>query len=161
MPLTDPFYPYGDIVFQTLQGLFLFGLISMIITALGNRPRGTRWLYWTLCAFFSCIMSLMIFMSAWSVKVQIVKFTESNVGASYAQMWKYLVSTPEFRDMVIATSSTYGLYVIASFLALDPWHCVTSMVQYLILVPTYINIFNVYAFCNLHDISWGTKSGAK
>jgi chitin synthase len=26
------------------------------------------------------------------------------------------------------------------------------------MVPTYINVLNVYAFCNTHDVSWGTKS---
>jgi chitin synthase len=30
-------------------------------------------------------------------------------------------------------------------------------VQYLLLSPSYINVLNVYAFCNTHDISWGTK----
>ena len=114
----------------------------------------------------------MIFMSAWSINIQSMHFSKNNVGASYAQMWKYLVKTPEFRDMVIgklminnfnekATCSTYGLYIISSLFALDPWHCITSMIQYLILVPTYINIFNVYAFCNLHDVSWGTKGAGQ
>ena len=38
---------------------------------------------------------------------------------------------------------------------------VTSFVQYLLLTPTYINILNVYAFCNTHDITWGTKGDDK
>lgn len=25
------------------------------------------------------------------------------------------------------------------------------------MTPTYINVLNVYAFCNTHDLSWGTK----
>ena len=29
--------------------------------------------------------------------------------------------------------------------------------QYLLLSPSYINVLNVYAFCNTNDISWGTK----
>jgi len=33
----------------------------------------------------------------------------------------------------------------------------TSFIQYLLLTPTYVNILNVYAFCNTHDITWGTK----
>jgi chitin synthase len=33
----------------------------------------------------------------------------------------------------------------------------TSFIQYLLLSPSYINVLNVYAFCNTHDISWGTK----
>ena len=33
----------------------------------------------------------------------------------------------------------------------------TSFLQYMALTPMYINILNVYAFCNTHDITWGTK----
>jgi chitin synthase len=39
----------------------------------------------------------------------------------------------------------------------EPWHMFTSFVQYLLLSPSYVNVLNVYAFCNTHDISWGTK----
>lgn len=34
---------------------------------------------------------------------------------------------------------------------------ILQFVQYLLLSPSYINVLNVYAFCNTHDISWGTK----
>ena len=36
-----------------------------------------------------------------------------------------------------------------------------KFIQYLLLTPTYINILNVYAFCNTHDITWGTKGDDK
>ena len=36
-----------------------------------------------------------------------------------------------------------------------------QFIQYLLLTPTYINILNVYAFCNTHDITWGTKGDDK
>lgn len=36
-----------------------------------------------------------------------------------------------------------------------------QFVQYLMLTPTYLNILNVYAFCNTHDITWGTKGDDK
>lgn len=29
------------------------------------------------------------------------------------------------------------------------------------MTPSYINILNVYAFCNTHDITWGTKGDDK
>ncbi|KAI9870362.1 MAG: Chitin synthase, class 1, partial [Watsoniomyces obsoletus] len=32
---------------------------------------------------------------------------------------------------------------------------------YLLLTPTYINVLNIYAFCNTHDITWGTKGDDK
>ncbi|KAI9211739.1 hypothetical protein DS838_003372 [Geotrichum bryndzae] len=41
-------------------------------------------------------------------------------------------------------------------------HAVTDVPEtlselYLLVSPSYINVLNVYAFCNIHDISWGTK----
>jgi len=33
----------------------------------------------------------------------------------------------------------------------------TSFIQYLLLLPSYVNILLIYAFCNLHDVRWGTK----
>jgi chitin synthase len=38
---------------------------------------------------------------------------------------------------------------------------ITCFLQYLLLTPTYVNILNVYAFCNTHDITWGTKGDDK
>lgn len=35
------------------------------------------------------------------------------------------------------------------------------MLQYLCLAPSFTNVLNVYAFCNLHDVSWGTKGSDK
>lgn len=62
-----------------------------------------------------------------------------------------------FYTLIVSVMSTYGLWLVASILMFDPWHMVTSFVQYMLLSPTYTNILNVYAFCNTHDISWGTK----
>lgn len=33
----------------------------------------------------------------------------------------------------------------------------SKFIQYILLTPTYINVLNIYAFCNTHDITWGTK----
>jgi chitin synthase len=57
--------------------------------------------------------------------------------------------------------STFGIWLIASILMFDPWHMFTSLIQYMLLSPTYTNVLNVYAFCNTHDISWGTKGDDK
>ncbi|CAG8582051.1 1478_t:CDS:2 [Gigaspora rosea] len=62
-----------------------------------------------------------------------------------------------FRDIVISIVSTYGLYFITSFIHGEPWHMFTCLLQYILLVPFYVNILMVYAFCNTHDVSWGTK----
>jgi len=37
----------------------------------------------------------------------------------------------------------------------------TSFLQYLALMPSFINILMIYAFSNWHDVSWGTKGSDK
>jgi len=75
-----------------------------------------------------------------------------------------IFSNRVFRDLIVSMGSTYIIYFLTSFLYLEPYHMFTSILQYLFLSPAYINVLNVYAFCNVHDISWGTKGlegGAK
>jgi chitin synthase len=66
-----------------------------------------------------------------------------------------------FFTLIVSLVSTYLLWFIVSLLFFDPWHMFTSFLQYLALTPTYINILNVYAFCNVHDVTWGTKGDSK
>lgn len=62
---------------------------------------------------------------------------------------------------MLSILATFGIYVLASLIHYDPWHMVTSLVQYLLIAPSYISVMNVYAFCNTHDVSWGTKGQDK
>lgn len=38
---------------------------------------------------------------------------------------------------------------------------ISSFPQYLLMAPSFVNVLNVYAFCNLHDVTWGTKGADK
>lgn len=67
------------------------------------------------------------------------------------------LSNTMFVNVIASTLSTIGLYFIMSFVYLDPWHMFTSAAQYFILLPSYICTLQVYAFCNTHDVTWGTK----
>lgn len=75
--------------------------------------------------------------------------------------WTDIIKNQIFYTLIISLASTYVLWFVVSFLFFDPWHMFTSFIQYLLLTPTYINILNVYAFCNTHDITWGTKGDDK
>jgi chitin synthase len=75
--------------------------------------------------------------------------------------WQDIIKNKIFYSLIISLASTYVLWFVMSFLFFDPWHMFTSFLQYLLLTPTYINILNVYAFCNTHDITWGTKGDDK
>src|SRR6266536_2846440 len=81
--------------------------------------------------------------------------------ADHKFTWTDIIKNQIFYTLIISLASTYVLYFLVSFLFFDPWHMFTSFIQYLLLTPTYINILNVYAFCNTHDITWGTKGDDK
>ncbi|KAH6599885.1 hypothetical protein BASA50_002714 [Batrachochytrium salamandrivorans] len=108
-------------------------------------------------------MAMMLFMGGWSIYQAVINFRNRGVTVSGHQQspFDYFRTTTVFRDLVVSIMSTYGLYFVASLIHLDPWHCVTSMLQYLLILPTFNNIFMIYAFCNLHDVSWGTKGDNK
>lgn len=65
-----------------------------------------------------------------------------------------LLSNGPFRDIVISVSSTLGVFILSGIIFVDPWHMITSFVQYFLLTPSYINILNTYAFCNTHDVRY-------
>lgn len=83
----------------------------------------------------------------------------TNEGAN--EFLKSFVSSTGAGIIIIALAATFGLYFVASFLYLDPWHMFTSFGQYLLMMTSYINILMVYAFSNWHDVSWGTKGSDK
>jgi|EP00937_MAST-01D_sp_MAST-1D-sp2_P001351 cellulose synthase/poly-beta-1,6-N-acetylglucosamine synthase-like glycosyltransferase len=57
----------------------------------------------------------------------------------------------------IATIGTFGSYFIGAGIHGELKHILFSIIQYYYMLPTFINIFSIYSFCNVHDISWGTK----
>lgn len=67
------------------------------------------------------------------------------------------LSRNDLSNIVISLMSTIGLYIYTSLLYLDPWHLITSAGAYFLLLPSYICTLQVYAFCNTHDVTWGTK----
>ena len=34
---------------------------------------------------------------------------------------------------------------------------ITSLMSYIFFSPTYVNILQIFAFCRIDDLSWGTK----
>ncbi|CAG8568844.1 4391_t:CDS:2 [Diversispora eburnea] len=150
----------GSIIFLILRYIYILLLIAVFVLSLGNRPQGYKWAFMFAIVFFSFLMAYMLFAAGWltykGVQIQLEankgNITGANLGTASA-----ILNDSTFRNIILSSVSTLGLYFIASFLFFEPWHMFTSFFQYLLLVPFYINIMNVYAFCNVHDVSWGTK----
>ncbi|KAH6599494.1 hypothetical protein BASA50_003005 [Batrachochytrium salamandrivorans] len=165
---TDPFYGFGVVMFITLRQLYLFALVMIFIASLGNRPQGSRLLYTGCFVLFALIMATLLYMSGFTIHlaIQSVIQKSTTVNPNGTNMFGGinlvdLLSERAFRDLVLSLATTYGVYFIASLVHGNPWHMVTSFIQYLLLLPSFVNILMVYAFCNLHDVSWGTKGDNK
>ncbi|KAJ3099254.1 Chitin synthase, class 1 [Phlyctochytrium planicorne] len=62
---------------------------------------------------------------------------------------------------LVTVLATFGVMFVASFIQLDFAHMFTCFIQYILMLPSYINVLTVYALSNLHDVSWGTKYVAR
>jgi chitin synthase len=162
----------GTVLGVVFEWLYLATLVTCFVLSLANRPQGSGAFYMTMVYFWVVIMIYLafaaIFVTVKSIQAQVAdkSFTFSD-----------LFSNKEFFTIIVSLATTYVMWLLASILFLDPWHmltCVSSpgpppqtmlifcqFIQYLLLTPTYINVLNIYAFCNTHDITWGTKGDDK
>ncbi|KAF0426368.1 glycosyltransferase family 2 protein [Gigaspora margarita] len=153
---TDPFRGFGSELFDIVRSLYLMVIITIFICSMGNRPQGSRLIY-TLCIIlFAVIMATMLYCAFYTVYLSLYNVKPPVDFKNFSSIQNALKKAA-FRDIVISIVSTYGLYFITSFIHGEPWHMFTCLLQYILLVPFYVNILMVYAFCNTHDVSWGTK----
>ncbi|KAJ1721331.1 hypothetical protein LPJ53_004132 [Coemansia erecta] len=146
----DPFHGAGYYVLEVFRELYILALIMQFVLSLGNRPQGTKAIYRLSVALFTIIMVLITYVALYGV-------VYTAVHTNYDGGVKNLLDQEKFRDIVISMAATYGVYFFSSFLYFEPWHMFTSFIQYTLWQPSSINILMVYAFCNTHDVSWGTK----
>ncbi|WWC96588.1 hypothetical protein V866_003456 [Kwoniella sp. B9012] len=139
-----------------LHYLYIALLLWCFLLALGNRPAGSRVGYTSSMVGFALITVYMLFAAIYLAVRGIQSITaDGSISADD------IFGNKIFRNIVVSLAATYGLYIVSSLLALEPWHMLTSFLQYLLLAPSYVNVLNVYAFCNVHDVSWGTKGSDK
>jgi len=146
-------------IFYVLLAVYAVLMMCSFIASMGNRPQGSKWIYTFAFVFFGVIMIYTtfaaIFLTVRGIDLAIANIPSgTKITGSAADV---LFGNNNFRSIIIALCGTIGLYLIASIMYFDPWHMITSFVQYTLIAPSFINVLNVYAFCNTHDVSWGTK----
>ncbi|KAI9893816.1 MAG: Chitin synthase, class 2 [Vezdaea aestivalis] len=159
-------FPFGrpvtPIINTVLKYVYLGFVLLQFILALGNRPKGSRYTYITSFVVFGVIQLYLIVLSVYLViRAFTSPATEKLDTSSGGNFAKSFFSSQSVGIIIIALAATFGLYFVASFMYLDPWHMFTSFPQYLLIMSSYVNILNVYAFSNWHDVSWGTKGADK
>lgn len=143
----DPFgHHIGAFLFAVLRYACVLLICVQFILSMGNRPQGAKRMYTISMTVYSIIMAYTTFCALFIVIKQLKDPSTS-----------FTLGNNVFTNLIVSTASTVGLYFLMSFMYLDPWHMFTSSAQYFAMLPSYICTLQVYAFCNTHDITWGTK----
>lgn len=154
-PTVDPFgNNVGQYIFTFLRYVCVLVICMQFILSLGNRPQGAKRLYLGSMIVYSVIMAYTTFATIYIIARQ---FRNKDLADDGNEELALELGNNVFTNLIVSTASTIGLYFVMSFLYLDPWHMITSSAQYFILLPSYICTLQVYAFCNTHDVTWGTK----
>lgn len=147
-PQIDPFGGRAALyIFTILRYVCVLLISTQFILSLGNRPQGAKKMYLASMIIYAVIMAYTSFACVYIVIRQLSNQDNPNMQ----------LGNNVFTNLIVSTVSTIGLYFLMSFLYLDPWHMFTSVIQYFILLPSYICTLQIYAFCNTHDVTWGTK----
>ncbi len=146
----------GTILGFVFEFVYIGTLLYCFILSMGNRPQGSKKSYLAMVIFWSVLMVWLTFASVF-ITVKSIQTELADDKFNISTVFKNKI----FFSLIVSLSSTYLMWLIVSILFFDPWHMITCFVQYLVLTPTYINVLNIYAFCNTHDITWGTKGDDK
>ncbi|KAI0131959.1 class 2 chitin synthase [Xylariales sp. AK1849] len=150
-PSADPFgHSIGLVIFTILRYTCVLLISMQFIISLGNRPQGAKKLYLASMIIYSIIMAYNSFACVYIV----VRAFTTKDGSGQSEL---KLGNNVFTNLIVSIGSTVGMYFLMSFLYLEPWHMFTSAAQYFMLLPSYICTLQVYAFCNTHDVTWGTK----
>ncbi|EDO19291.1 hypothetical protein Kpol_1036p34a [Vanderwaltozyma polyspora DSM 70294] len=137
---------HGVVLFIFFKYLIFCDLACLFIISMGNRPQGGKYLFITsICILTVCALYALICGFVFAFKTL----------ASHTESYSAFV------NIVVSLLSTYGLYTFASVMYLDPWHMITSSVQYFATLPAFTCTLQIFAFCNTHDVSWGTKGSTQ
>jgi len=133
---SDPFGAnsgIGEYVFPIARYIYLFAIVVIVISSIGNRPQASKGIYISCMAIFAILMIGMLAEAGYTVYSTVHAMMATNSFSSAHSFGSALLTNGPFRDIVISLVSVYGVYFLASFLFLDPAHMFTSFLQYLLL----------------------------
>ena len=151
-------FPFGKAtpVFNAvLQTIYSVMLVLQFIVALGDRPRNSRLLYvfsFIVFAFIQVYFLINVLYLGYHL-INLERNTDS--GQNYAYIANFYADIGKL-VIWITSASVFGGYIAIGFLRLSPWH-LFAYPQYLFVASCYTNVLNIYALCNIDDVSWGTK----
>lgn len=123
-------YDFTNLIIQ----VYLFLLIMIFIMSYGTKPSRIK----TYLKFIYIIFSVYIFMA---------------IGNTLASM--NLTTYPAW--VLNTFLAVIGCFIIGSILNCSLFTIIKFMLHYVSAFPTFTNVLNIYAICNIHDVTWGSR----
>lgn len=142
----------GKPVFEIFLNLYICIIFVVLVCSLGNRPQGSKWMYTIAIFLFGLCNIITVWCAGFTIYLAV-----PHTAQGWQDLPQLIKTNRTLQEIAVALLATYGLYFITSFMHFEPWHMFTSFIQYMFLLPSYVNILMMYAMCNLHDVTWGTK----
>lgn len=126
---------YLRVIAIALQALYGFVVLVNFTTSLGNKPQSNPRLYF-MCAW---IMALLTF------------------GAIVIGVIELALGDLTFVLILYAGFSLFCFFLTALVHG-QFFNILRGILQFIAMLPCYINIYLIYAFCNVHDVTWGLRN---
>ena len=97
--------------------------------------------YWLISIVYAVMMMVVLVLSFWLVSASFVK-----------------IDISEAPLLILGLLGLGGSFVAAAAHG-RLLYVLSISLQYMLFLPTLINVFSIYSLANTHDVSWGTKEG--
>jgi chitin synthase len=128
----------GNVAVSMDYVFILLGVFQLVI-GLGNKPQYMRVCYSVVSIYYALVMMLTTI-----TIVNLILIAEDDLFGS----------TPM---LVMFLGGGVLLPLVAATCHFELHHLLATIVQYYAMLGTMVYTLNIYAFCNVHDLSWGTK----
>ncbi|KAG0200523.1 Chitin synthase, class 2 [Mortierella sp. GBA30] len=147
----------GDTAFMLTRYLYIFLIVIVMMISMGNRPRGqSLYLFILSFIFFACIQAFILFAAGYVTFLHATEFLPYANWSSFSTVVA-VFKAAGYHVLILALVCCYAVYLISAILYGEPWHMIACFVQFLLLLPSYVSVLGVYAFCNMHEVNWGIK----
>lgn len=115
--------------------------------------------------FLMCLFGILLIMTMGGIILYLIKTGFYPEVMHYdTSSWPFWKGTGEHNFSVMVMSGVIMCLVFLIPMILRPLDFLSNMrnyilglMSYIFMMPTFINIMQIYAMCNLHDISWGNR----
>lgn len=152
-----PHFSLGGTGFMLMRYVYICLIVVVTMISMGNRPRGqSLYLFILSFVFFACIQAYILFAAGYLTFLHATEFLPYARWESFATIVA-VFKAAGYHVLILALVCCYAVYLVSAVLYGEPWHMIACFVQFMLLMPSYVSVLGVYAFCNMHEVNWGIK----